>query len=210
MLKKNKGMLLLTSVIILLPIAVGLLLWNELPEMIATHFGVDNEPNGWSSKGFAVFGLPCVLLGIHWIAVLATAMDSRSRNIHGRMMTLLFWICPAVSLVCNALTYTYALGLKPDVGLTVMLLLGILYIVLGNYLPKCGQNYSLGIRLPWTLNDPENWRRTHRVAGWSLTVGGVLILASAPFRIPWLFIIIVFLSILLPVAYSCAYARRHR
>ena len=57
MIRQNKKMLLLTSIITLLPVFIGLFLWNQLPDSVATHFGLDNQPDGYSSKAFAVFGL---------------------------------------------------------------------------------------------------------------------------------------------------------
>ena len=208
MFKKHKRMILITSVVILLPILVGMLLWTDLPDTMATHFGVDNQPDGWNSKAFAVFGLPCIVLAIHWIAVLATCFDPKSKNIHEKMMNCLLWICPSVSLVLSAVTYSVALGAKPDVGFIIMLLFGVLFILLGNYLPKCRQNHSLGIRTPWTLRSEKNWSKTHRVAGWSMSIGGVAILLTAFFRSPWLFFAIILIVLLLPFFCSFAYDRK--
>lgn len=210
MLKKNKWILLLTSVVILLPVAAGLILWDRLPDQIATHFGTDNVPNGWSSKAFAIFGLPGITLALHWFAIFITQADPKRKNINGKMLMLLFWICPSVSVLLGALTYIHAMGMKPDVGLFVMLFLGLMFLLLGNYLPKCQQNYSLGVRIPWTLADPENWRKTHRFAGWTMSIGGVLILATAFFQNPWLFFAIVMLACFLPCVYSYVYYRKHR
>ena len=64
MIRQNKKMLLLTSIITLLPVFIGLFLWNQLPDSVATHFGLDNQPDGYSSKAFAVFGLPLILLAV--------------------------------------------------------------------------------------------------------------------------------------------------
>ncbi len=209
MIKANKRALWLTSVLILLPIAAGLALWPALPNRIATHFGVDNQPNGWSSKPFAVLGWPCVVLALHWTAVAALELDRRRRNIDRKMVAILLWICPITSLLLSAITYANALGAPVNVGFLVMLLLGVMFIAIGNGLPKCKQNHTLGVRLPWTLQDPENWRRTHRVAGWSMSVAGVLVLATAYLRIPWLFFGILTLALLLPALYSFIYHRRH-
>lgn len=69
MIRQNKKLLLLTSVITLLPVFIGLFLWNQLPDSVATHFGLDNQPDGYSSKAFAVFGLPLILLAVHLVCV---------------------------------------------------------------------------------------------------------------------------------------------
>lgn len=209
MIKANRRLLWITSFLILLPIAAGLILWPALPSRIATHFGVNNEPNGWSGKPFAVVGLPCIMLGLHWAAVAALELDGKKRNIDGKMMTVILWICPTLSLSLSTMTYTHALGVSVNIGFYVMLLMGVLLLAIGNSLPKCRQNHTVGVRLPWTLQDPENWRRTHRVAGWSMSVAGLLILATAYLCVPWLFFGILTLAILLPVIYSFLYHRAH-
>lgn len=209
MIKANKRLLWVTSLLILLPIAAGLLLWPALPGQIAIHFGVNNEPDGWSGKPFAVVGLPCIVLGLHWAAVAALALDDKKRNIDSKMFTVILWICPALSLSLSAMTYAHALGASVQIGFYVMLLMGVLLLAIGNSLPKCRQNHTVGVRLPWTLQDPENWRRTHRVAGWSMSVAGLLTLATAYLCIPWLFFSILALAILLPAVYSFLYHRAH-
>ena len=62
MLKDNKKTLIITSILTILPILIGVFFWNRLPDVMATHFGANNEANGFTSKAFAVFGLPLILL----------------------------------------------------------------------------------------------------------------------------------------------------
>ena len=80
MIKNNKWKLIISSAIILLPILVGLILWNSLPESLTTHWGADGNADGWSSKAFAVFVPPFFILVTHWICVLVTAADPKNRN----------------------------------------------------------------------------------------------------------------------------------
>ena len=82
MIRQNKKLLLLTSVITLLPVFIGLFLWNQLPDSVATHFGLNNQPDGYSSKAFAVFGLPLILLAVHLVCVVATNIDPKSKDIN--------------------------------------------------------------------------------------------------------------------------------
>lgn len=86
-------MLILTSVIILLPIFIGLLLWRQLPASVATHFGVDNQPDGYCSKAFAVFGLPVMMLFFHFISIVATNIDPKRKNISKKVFHVVMWIC---------------------------------------------------------------------------------------------------------------------
>lgn len=70
-------MILLTSIITLFPIFIGLLLWNQLPDSLATHWGINNGPNGYASKTFAVFGLPLIMLLGHAVSVIAMNIDPK-------------------------------------------------------------------------------------------------------------------------------------
>ena len=80
MIKKNMGKMILTSLLILLPVIAGLLLWNDLPEQIATHWGVNGEPDGWTGKPFAVFGIPAFLIAVHWLCMAVTGSVKNNHN----------------------------------------------------------------------------------------------------------------------------------
>ncbi len=209
MLKKNKWILLATSVVILLPVLAGRILWDQLPEQMATHWGASNEPNGWSGKAFTVFGLPGLMLVLHWFVIVMTSIDPKRKNISEKLFSVLVWIIPATSLVTNAAVYAYAMGMQWDIGLVALLLVGAVSIVLGNYLPKCEQNYTVGIRTPWTLDDPENWQRTHRVAGWAMTICGVLTILSTFFGGWWLALAVILAAAVAPYLYSYVFYRKH-
>ncbi len=178
MLKKNKGKLILSSIIILFPILVGLLLWDKLPDTIATHWGVDGEPNGFSSKAFVVFGLPLILFALQWICLLVTSWDNKQVSQSLKALGIIYWIVPAVSVFANAITYAYALGKEIDVGLLSPLFCGLMFIYIGNYMPKTKLNHTLGIKIKWTLQSEENWNKTHRFAGKIWVIGGALILLA--------------------------------
>lgn len=210
MTKKNKLLMAITSVLTLLPVAAGLLLWQDLPDVMATHFGMNNEPNGWSSKTVAVFVLPLMLLLIHWIAYAVTAHESQKKNFNSKVMKCVFWVVPFASLIGSAVTYASALNINFDITLVVGVFVGIILIFAGNYMPKCKQSYFIGIKTPWTLTDSENWRSTHRLGGYSMFIGGVLTIISAVFHIQWLMFTGMFLAALLPCGYSYVYYRMHK
>ena len=202
MLKKYKSTIIFTSVITLLPIIIGMVLWDRLPAEIATHFGADNLPNGYSSKAFAVFGLPFVMLAIHLLCILATNSDPKKQNISDKAVSIVLWIMPVLSLVLMIMTYAYALGSEIRIGFIVTMLLGILFILLGNYMPKTRQNFTFGLRIPWTLNDEENWTKTHRFAGRLTVICGAVMCATAIFENPWIFFPLAFAIAFAPIIYS--------
>lgn len=209
MLKQNKGKVIISTLIILLPMVAGCLLWKQLPGTLATHFDADNTPNGFSSKAFAVFGMPAILAALHLLCLVLTSADPKMKNIGSKPLSIAFWICPMISLLAGSLIYAQGLGKKINVGFVCCLFIGVLLVVLGNYLPKSKQNYSFGIKVPWTLHDSENWNHTHRVAGWSTAIAGVLIIITSFWHQIYLFFFLIAAAILIPLVYSYWYYRRH-
>ncbi|MCF0151580.1 MAG: SdpI family protein [Firmicutes bacterium] len=163
--KLNKKLLLLTVLIILLPALLGVLKWNDLPEAMATHFDIHDQPDGYSSKAFAVFGLPIFLAASQVFTVIIVSADPKKQNLSPRIGAMIYWIIPLIGTLTNGLVYAQNLGFHFSVGKVIFSGVAVLFIVIGNYLPKCRQNYTVGIRLPWTLNNEENWNLTHRMAG---------------------------------------------
>ena len=204
MLKDNKKTLIITSILTILPILVGVFFWNRLPDVMATHFGTNNEANGFTSKAFAVFGLPLILLAVEWFGALVTSHDPKKQNISPKMFAFVLWIIPVVSLLGAATIYPYNLGYQMDITFIAELLIGIIFIVVGNYLPKARQNYTIGIKIPWTLANEENWNRTHRMAGYLWVIGGILMVIAALTGIAktqWM-IAVFFILAIVPFVYS--------
>lgn len=208
--KEYRKRMVITSLVTILPMFVGLLLWNKLPDTMATHFGSDNMPNGWSSKTFAVIGLPLFLLLLHWFSVGVTLNDPKKKNIGKMMFTVVFWIIPIVSLFANGATLLYALGWKVDISLIISILVGFVFILLGNYLSKNRQNYTVGIKLPWTLSSEENWDKTHRMASKLWVVGGILIIANGFIRNTILLLFVLIILIVVPTSYSFFLYRKQK
>ena len=209
MIKKNKGTLILTSIVLLIPILIGLILWNQLPEQIPSHWGIDGKVDGWSSKAFAVFSFPCLLLVLHWICVLASSADPGNKNYHPKMLRLVLWICPVISLVLNALVYTAALGYQLNIEIIMPLLVGLMFLIVGNLLPKCRQSYTMGIKLPWTLHNEENWNNTHRFGGKLWVIGGIVTMATAFLGSFWILLGVLIVMVAAPTIYSyCLYRKQ--
>ena len=127
------------------------------------------------------------------------------------MLQLVLWICPVLSLVISSLVYTYALGYDfLDIPFIMCLLVGIVFIIVGNYLPKCRQSYTMGIKLPWTLDDEGNWNATHRFGGWVWVICGVAMLATAFLGNFWVLLGVLLVAVILPTVYSYLYYRKHK
>ena len=208
MIKKNLKVLLITSAMILLPILAGVILWNQLPDRIPSHWNAAGEIDGWSSKPFAVFGMPLILLAVQWLCVLGTCADPKKQNHPDKILHLVFWIVPVISVLLHTVTYAVALGYGVRMEMVMPVFIGLVLAIVGNYLPKCKQNYTIGIKIPWTLNSEENWNKTHRFAGWIWLIGGIVIMLTGFFGGFWIFFGIVLLMVVAPFVYSYVLYRK--
>ena len=209
MIKENKKLLILTSIVTLIPIAIGLLLWNRLPEQVPSHWDINGNIDGWSSKTFSVFGIPALLLALHWACVIASTTDPKHKNYHPKMFALVLWTCPVIGLVLSTMVYATALGYPLRVEIIMPMLVGLMFIVIGNLLPKCRQTYTMGIKLPWTFASEENWNKTHRFGGKVWVLGGVFTMASAFLGNFWLLMVVLLVMVAAPTIYSYLYYRNH-
>ena len=207
--KNHKFTIIFTTILCLLPIVAGVILWDQLPEQLAIHFNSAGEPDNWASKPFAVLGMPTIIAAIHLVCLFVTAQDPKKQNITGVMKTLMLWICPFISWLCAGMTIGYALNAVRNIGVVVCVFLGILFMVIGNYLPKCTPNYTIGIKLPWTLSDEGNWRYTHRIGGFCFTAAGLIVLVSAFFGWMWLPLAALVLAAVVPTVASFLYYKKH-
>ena len=209
--KHTKLNIILSCIILVAPMIFGMIVWNKLPESMPIHWGVHGEVNGWSSKPFAVFVLPLLILAIHGVCIFASRKDFRNKKQSPKVMGLGLWICPLLSVMANSLTYAVALGKEINVLFVVSLTMGALFVIIGNYLPKCQQNRIVGIRIIWTLKNEANWNATHRFAGKVWVIGGLLLMASSllPYSIlPWAMIALLVVFIGLPVLYSYRFHKK--
>jgi len=178
-LKEHKKKLIISSIVILLPILFGLFIWDQLPDMMTTHWGVDNQPDGWGSKSFAVFVMPLLQLGMHWLCLWITSIDRSQKKQSKKVITLIFWLVPMISLFSSAMMYGIALGNSVSMTSILFIMIGLMFVVIGNYLPKTKQNHHIGIKVVWTLNNEENWNATHRFTGKVWVIGGVIMALAA-------------------------------
>ena len=207
MIKKNWKTLVITSIVILTPILLGLLMWEKLPEKIPVHWNAAGEVDGWAGKPFGVFGMPLIMLAFQWLCVALTGTDPKQKNHSEKVLHLVFWIIPVLELVLFSMTFVTALGTEVPMDVVMSLFMGLLFVVIGNYLPKCKQNYTIGIKISWTLDSEENWNRTHRFAGRIWVIGGLVIMVAGCFTF-WAVFAATLPMVIVPVLYSYALHRK--
>ncbi|MDO4198964.1 MAG: SdpI family protein [Erysipelotrichaceae bacterium] len=170
--KINKTVI--TTLVCLIPMVAGLLLYDKLPDTIATHWGMNDNPDGYSSKFAAVFVFPAIMALVNIFVPLIMKADPKEKNMDENLKNVVYWIIPLISLLCSVLTISEGMGIHINISGAVPIVLGVMFAYIGNYMPKTRQSYTMGVRLPWTLNSEENWNRTHRIAGFVWVIGGLL------------------------------------
>ena len=202
MIKKHLKLMLITSIVILLPILAGVMLWEHLPPQMPFHWNAAGDVDGWASKPVAVFGMPLLMLALHWIAMVITSADPKKAKQSEKVTQMIFWLIPLVTVLLTTFIYTFSLGTALPIQRVVPVFLGLLFVIIGNYLPKCKQSYTIGIKLPWTLHSEENWNKTHRLAGWLWVVCGLGMMVSGFAGGFLLLLPLSLVMVLVPVGYS--------
>lgn len=217
--KNNLQTVIVTTLAMLIPMIVGLALWNRLPEEMPVHFDGSGAVDGYAGKPMAVFGLSGFLLAIHILLVFCIDADPKKAGIPDKIYRIILWLMPVVTFACYMLTYMSAMHMTVNVPFTILTLLGIIYIVLGNFLPKARRNYSFGFRMRWTLDSEKNWEHTHRFAGWCCVISGLCIILIAmitsvtgmPEGLPLIVLAIAVLGMSVPtMLYSYLYYLNHK
>lgn len=211
MIKNNKSKTIISSIITLLPMLIGVALWDKLPDEMVSHIGISGTPDAMSSKTAMVFGLPLIMLAVHLLSLFLGDKDPSHRKQPKKAMGIVFWIIPVASLFVNSLMYFTALEMEFSPMILVVGFLAFMFIAIGNYLPTCKQSATMGIKIKWTLENAENWRATHRFSGKVWFICGLLLIPCAflPEKYaPALLISIIVPVALLPVCYSYLYYKK--
>ena len=212
-LKDHKRNILLSCLLLILPVLAGLLLWNKLPDTMTSHFGFDGVADGQSSKAMVVFLPGGILLALHILALGITGLDKNIHKQTKKAQAIIFWIIPCLTIFVYGLLYGVAFGMEMHIFRFLPAFLGLLFAVMGNYMPKVKHNYTLGVKIKWTLQNEENWVKTHRYTGKVWFIGGLCMIAATFLPGNWcLYVLPVFFvpMIGLPTLYSYKIYKEHK
>ena len=201
--KQNKKQIIGSFLMVFIPTLIGIALASKLPEQMAIHFNFSGVADGFANKWTVIFDLPCIMAVLHAIVLFGVCNDPKKNNIGSKMTRLVFWMIPVFSIVLMSVLYGIAIGWNINILSVIGVLIGVLFMVLGNYMGKNRQNYTVGIRTPWTLNSHENWNRTHRLAGKIWVLLGLLAIVCSFIEglINYIILAIIICSFI-PVIYS--------
>lgn len=194
-------------ILILLPFVYLLTIWKTLPELVPTHFDLLGNPNGWSDKNGLILLIGGMGIGTYILMLLIPKFDPKKKieQMGDKYYSLRLLLTIFMSLLSIYILYT-GNGSKINPNLLIALI-GALYAILGNYFQTLKPNYFIGIRTPWTLENEQIWKKTHRLAGRLWIAGGLLtiiisFLINSNLVLVIFFGIITTIIVLVPIVFS--------
>ncbi|MFH0892166.1 MAG: SdpI family protein [Candidatus Falkowbacteria bacterium] len=161
--------------------------YAHFPERVPMHWNAAGEIDGWGSRWVGAFLIPIVILGMYLLFLGIPYLDpKKDRYEQFRKVYHVFkgFIVTFMAII-YFLTSFSALGGDINIGLWVPGMVGVLFILLGNYMGKIKPNWFMGIRTPWTLSSEEVWNKTHRFGGKIFMLAGLVFLAMNWMPVSW-------------------------
>ena len=189
--------------------------YGKLPQQVPTHFDLQGQPDDWTQRRFAAFGMPVFAAAMVLLFHMFPKISPRRANLE--QFEDSYWLIANVVIAFMAALHVLilgrALGWPVDITSATLLGVGLLFIIIGNVLPRTRSNWWMGIRTPWTMENENVWRATHRLAGKTFMVGGAITVVAAllpPSVRPWIAIAALAIAGFIPVIYSYLIWRREK
>lgn len=180
----------------ILAICAGLsvFFYQNSPEIVTTHWNFQGKPDGFSPRSFASFFFPGLLIGMYLLFLILPYFDPKKERYadFAKTYNIFRYLFITALAIIYVSTGIYNIGYNINIGIITAVTIGIMMIILGNYLSKIKNNWFIGIRTPWTISSENVWNKTHRVGGILFMIFGLVIMI-APF-LPELIALILFIG----------------
>ena len=166
-------------VLIIIPFIYLATVWKNLPEQVPTHFDLAGNPNDWSSKSSLPYMIGGLQIGSYLLMLIIPYFDPKNKlaQMGEKYYSIRLLMTAFMAAISFYLLYVSNKGMiNPNI---LIGLIGGFYVILGNYLQSVKPNYFIGIRTPWTLENEETWRKTHRLGGKLWLIGGLITILVA-------------------------------
>lgn len=194
-------------VILAISLVASFYFYAHFPDRVITHWDFAGRPNGWSGRAFAAFFFPALLAAIYVLFLVIPYLDPKKERyaefakVYSIFRNFIVFFLAIIYFIASLAN----IGLSIDIGVWVSAAVGLLFIIIGNYLGKIKSNWFVGIRTPWTLSSETVWNKTHRFGGKVFMIGGLIMIVTAFVPLSWrlpLFIADIIVILLGTVGYS--------
>ena len=181
--KINFKVLIITCIMCLVPIIFGLIFYDSLPDSVAIHFDINNNPDNFCPKEFFVFGVPVVMILFQIFCCIVTDLKDEHPEANKKSVTVMKLIIPVITVVMYVVTLMYAMTIVIDIRVVVMIVLGVMFVIMGNYIPKVVGTKNINFHFNvFEIKDEKLNNKIKRVTGYILIVDGFLFILSALFQ----------------------------
>lgn len=194
----------------LLPLLLGVAMYGRLPENLPSHWNFHGEIDGFLPKAWLLFGIPCIMAAAQALVLFCMEKEPRRQAYPKGLRWVLEWLCPCLSLLLVCLSVAAATGIHIDVFAAVQLYCGVLFLVIGVFMPRLKQNTTVGFKIPSTLASEENWEKTHKTAGPVWVLGGILLMMNALSKSVWIMLAVITAMICVPLIVSLAIQKKEK
>ncbi len=189
---KLKKAAIINSAIVAVMLFFSIWAWIKLPEgvEIPVHFNLQGQPDRYAGKFEGLLLMPLLAMGLTGLMMLIPRIEPRQEHRSDSSAANAITVVTGVLFlaVVHYSIIAIAVGKTVDIVTIVMIMMGILFIVMGNYLSKTRSNFFFGIRTPWTLSSELAWRKTNRLGAWLFVFYGVSFIIGAIIGNSWLLI----------------------
>ncbi|MDN4526851.1 SdpI family protein [Fictibacillus fluitans] len=201
--------------IILAAAAVWLIFYSQLPSQLPIHWGLNGEADGYASKFSAMAMSLALLIFVYLSLYFLPKIDPKRDNYQkfSRSYLIIIYCLMALFFVINLMIIVSGLGYSVSIKIVMPVILGLLFIILGNYMQQVKPNWFIGIKTPWTLSDEEVWKKTHRFSAKLFFATGIIILLSLLAPSGWrsyLIFPVIIISSLISIASSYYFFKKNK
>ena len=191
------NILFITCVVCLLPILFGVAMWESLPDTMAIHFDINNNPDNFASKGFVVFGLPVIMAIFQVISCIATDLNSEKYGESKRFEVVSKFIITFITFALYIATLGFSLEWNVDIRKVAVIIVGVVFIATGICILNL--NYVKNYRV-----EEEKAKKINKITGYGMAVSGILMLISSllPAIYSMICFMLLFLFIIVVVIFS--------
>ena len=174
--KENRKTLILSVIICLLPIILGIVFYNKLPEQMPIHFSINDIPDNYAPKNFALFGIPIIMAIVQFICIIImTKVNKIKQNEKPKIIKIMEWFIPIITVLIYIIMIEVPLGSTVYIGKSVCLILGIWFLIIGNYVPKMSFEMGKVVFHPMPKSE-KTFRKMSKIMGYSFVIIGIILL----------------------------------
>jgi len=205
--KINKTQEIITIGLLALAAVLSFYFYQNFPGQVATHWNFAGEADAYSGRAFAAFFFPALAIGIYLLMTFLPLVDPKRERYaeFGKAYNVLRLSITILMIGLYGIMSWNGLGHEAPINIVVPFAIGLLFIIIGNFLPKVKRNWFVGIRTPWTLSREDIWNKTHRLGGKMFVFAGLLmiLMVFAPQALyPWMFGFVIALLVFGTIGYS--------